>query len=214
MLPREKMIKYGAKTLAEYELLAIILGSGNKSDNVFNLAKKIIESVDNIKELLDLSYEELIAIKGIKMAKATKIIASIEFAKRIFEYKPNKLKLLSPQQIYSLMRFELENKKYEEFFVLYLDKRYRLIKKMCISSGSDIRVGIDVKTVLKQAVILKSNNIVLLHNHPSGTLEASDSDVLTTKFIIDAAKTLEVNVIDHIIISIEGYYSFKENHII
>ena len=131
MLPRE-LIKYGSQNLAEYELLAIILGVGSSSENVFELSKRIIDSFDNLKELLDLSYEELIKIKGIKQAKATKIIASIEFAKRIFEYKPAKQKLANPYSIYSFMRYELESKAHEEFFVLYLDKRLRLIKKILL----------------------------------------------------------------------------------
>ena len=128
MLPREKLIKYGSQYLTEYELLAIILGVGSSSDNVFDLSKRILADYSNVKELLDISYEELIKIKGIKMAKATKIIASIEFAKRIFAYKPPKVKFDNPNSIYSFMCLEIANKTHEEFFVLYLDKRLHLIR--------------------------------------------------------------------------------------
>ena len=214
MLPREKLIKYGVECLAEYELLAIILGVGSSSENVFDLAKKIMDNCSNIKDLLDLTYEELIKIKGIKKAKATKIIASIEFAKRIFEYKPQKIKLQDPKTIYSLMRFELENKSHEEFFVLYLDKRLRLIKKEMIAKGSDDILAFELKEVFKIALKLSSENIVLIHNHPSGTLNPSRSDIATTAKAVEIGKSLEINVIDHLIISSEGYYSFLENHII
>lgn len=214
MLPREKLIKYGAEYLAEYELLAIILGVGSNSENVFELAKRIIDSYSNIKELLNLTYEELIAIKGIKQAKATKIIASIEFAKRIFEYKPSKVKLDNPKLIYSFMRFELENKTHEEFFVLYLDKRLRVIKKELLAKGGDDILMFEIKEIFKGALKTNSSNIILVHNHPSGSLHPSHSDIETTKKAIEAAKCLDITIVDHVIISSEGYYSFLENHII
>jgi DNA repair protein RadC len=212
MLPREKLIKYGAKYLAEYELLAIILGVGSSEENVFDLAKKIIDSCSNIKELLNLTYEELIEIKGIKQAKATKIIASIEFAKRIFEYKPSIVKLDNPKAIYSFMRLEFENKTHEEFFVLYLDKRLRLIKKELLAIGSDDILIFEVKEIFKIALKINSSNIVLIHNHPSGILKPSQSDLETTNEVVKIGKTLDITLIDHVIISNEGYYSFLENH--
>ena len=212
MLPREKLIKYGANTLAEYELLAIILGVGSSNENVFELAKKIIDAHPNIKDILDLTYFELIKIKGIKQAKATKIIASIEFAKRIFEYKPAKEKLDTPEDIYSFMRFELENKKHEEFFVLYLDKRLKLIKKELISIGTEDTLLFDIKKIFKNAFKCDCNNLVLIHNHPSGTLFPSESDIATTKNIMSAGKSLDINVVDHIIITSNGFYSFAKEH--
>ena len=212
MLPREKLIKYGSQNLAEYELLAIILGVGSSSENVFELSKRIIDSFDNLKELLDLTYEELIKIKGIKQAKATKIIASIEFAKRIFEYKPAKQKLANPYSIYSFMRYELESKAHEEFFVLYLDKRLRLIKKILLAKGGIDALSIETMEIFKYAIKLESSNIVLIHNHPHGSLNPSDSDIDTTIEILNIANNLQICVIDHLIISEQGYYSFLENH--
>ena len=212
MLPREKLIKYGAQTLAEYELLAIILGVGSSDENVFDLAKKIISLYPNIKDLLEITYLELIKIKGIKEAKATKIIASIEFAKRIFEYKPARVKVDNPETIYSLMRFELENKTHEEFFVLYLDKQLRLIKKELIATGTDDMILFDIKKIFKTALKCDSNNLVLVHNHPSGTLCPSVSDIEATKKIISAAENLEINILDHVIITNSGFYSFAKKH--
>ena len=212
MLPREKLIKYGANNLLEHELLAIILGVGTSNENVFDLAKNLLSKFNNLKELLEITYEELIKIKGIKEAKATKIIASIEFAKRIFEYKPNNLKLDNPSSIYSLMRFELEGKTHEEFFVLYLDKKLRLIKKMLLAKGSLSALSFEIKDIFKNAVKLDSTNLILIHNHPSGTLKPSVSDIETTEKIVNAAKNLDIVVIDHLIIGECGYYSFLQNH--
>ena len=120
MLPREKLIKYGPQVLDESELLAIILGVGSKDEDVFILSKRILESLNNISDILEITYEELTMIKGIKEAKATKILASIEFAKRIFSYQSNKIKLDNPKDIYSLLRFDFIDKMHEEFFVLFL----------------------------------------------------------------------------------------------
>ena len=212
MLPREKLIKYGANNLLEYELLAIILGVGSSGENVFELSKKILDNYPNLKQLLSITYEELIDIKGEKQAKATKILASIEFAKRIFEYNPNYLTLDNPNTIHSLMRYELEGKSHEEFFVLYLDNNLRLIKKEMISKGGGFIVTFEVKDIFKTAIKLNCSNIVMVHNHPSGNLEPSESDIKATIKVMEAGNKLDITLIDHIIISGNRYYSIMENH--
>lgn len=214
MLPREKLIKYGASYLAEYELLAIILGVGSPGENVFELSKNLIESFSNLKQLLDVTYEELVKIKGIKKAKATKILASIEFSKRIFEYIPSNIRFDNPNTIYSFMRLELESKTHEEFFVLFLDKKLRLIRQHQIAKGGLDSLAFEIKDILRLAIKIDSRNIVLVHNHPSGSLKPSDSDLETTKRVVDAANAVDILVVDHLIISSKGYYSFLENHII
>ena len=212
MLPREKLIKYGANNLLEYELLAIILGVGSSGENVFELSKKILDNYPNLKQLLSITYEELIDIKGVKQAKATKILASIEFAKRIFEYNPNYLTLDNPNTIHSLMRYELEGKSHEEFFVLYLDNNLRLIKKEMISKGGGFIVTFEIKDIFKTAIKLNCSNIVMVHNHPSGNLEPSESDIKATIKVMEAGNKLDITLIDHIIISGNRYYSIIENH--
>ena len=214
MLPREKLIKYGPQVLDESELLAIILGVGSKDEDVFILSKRILESLNNISDILEITYEELTMIKGIKEAKATKILASIEFAKRIFSYQSNKIKLDNPKDIYSLLRFDFIDKMHEEFFVLFLDKRLRLIRKEVIAIGEGNVVSIDIKKILKKALKYNALNLVLAHNHPSGSKTPSENDVITTKRLIDAANTIEIKVIDHLICTNSGYYSFLEEHII
>lgn len=212
MLAREKLIKYGANALAEYELLAIILGVGSSGENVFDLSMKLIKKYSNLSDLLSLTYEELIKVKGIKKAKATKILASIEFAKRIFEYKDEKVKFDDPKTIYSFMRYEVENLAHEEFFVLYLDKRLRLIKKMMLARGSVSKVGINNKDIFKNAFKLDSSYIVLIHNHPSGLCCPSEADDIVTNCVLEVSKQMGIYLIDHMIISGDGYYSYLENH--
>ena len=214
MLPREKLIKYGPTRLEEYELLSIILGVGSKDEDVFLLSKRILESLNNIKDILDITYEELISIKGIKCAKATKILASIEFAKRIFSYNSEPLRLDNPTDIYSLLQFDFLGKMHEEFFVLFLDKRLRLIKKEVMAIGAENIIHLDFKKILKTAIKCNASNLVLAHNHPNGSIKPSDSDIETTKRLKEAALLVEINIIDHLIIAKNNYYSFLKEHII
>lgn len=214
MMPREKLIKYGVNNLEEYELLAIILGFGSNSESVFDLSKRILNNLPSIRNLLDLSYEELINIKGIKSAKATKIIASIELAKRIFSYQPDSVVLDNPSEIHRIYKYDFINLKQEEFMVLFVDRRVRLIKKKIFSKGNNNMVVIDIKEIFNEAIKCSCNSIILLHNHPSDYLVPSSSDIVTTNKIIEAGKLLEINVLDHIIIGSNSYYSFLENDIL
>lgn len=214
MLPREKLVKYGVSYLEEYELLSIILGFGSNNESVFDLSKRILSSVDSVCDLIDLTYEELIQIKGIKSAKATKIIASIELAKRIFQYKREDVRLDNPADIYNLIAYDIAYKKQEEFLVLFLNKGLKLISKKILAIGNDNLISIDIKQILRLAIKLGASNLVLVHNHPSGTLKPSEADVETTKKIIEAANLMDINIIDHLIISIDGYYSFLEHKLI
>ena len=214
MMPREKLIKYGVKNLEEYELLAIILGFGSNRESVFELSKRILDSLPTIKDILNLSYEELINIKGIKSAKATKIIASIELAKRIFSYQPPSVTLDNPSEIYRVFRYDFIDMKQETFMVLFLDKRIRLIKKKIFSTGNDNLVVINVKEIFNEAVKCSASNIVLLHNHPSDYMQPSKSDIKTTNKIVDAGNLLEINVLDHIIFGSKTYFSFAEKNMI
>lgn len=214
MLPREKLINYGVDMLEEEELIAIILGSGNRNDDVFTLSRKILDSVNKLSDLVDITYEELVAIKGIKCAKATKLIASLELAKRIFSYNARGIKLDGPKAIYENVKFDFLGKRQEQLLVLYLDKKMCLIKKKLLSLGSSDRLQIDKMEILRIAIKLSCVFVVMVHNHPSNTLSPSKADIETTKDFLEAAKAVGINLIDHLIITSNGYYSFLEEHII
>lgn len=212
MLPREKLQQYGADTLSEDELLAIIIGYGTKDENVFELSKKIINGIEKISDLKNMDYEELIKIKGIKKAKATKIIASIELAKRIFRYIPKNLKFDNPKLTYEHLKFDFFGKAQEEFMVLFLDKHLQLIKKKVFAVGNSNFISIDIKEIMKYGIKLGAESMILVHNHPSDSLKPSSADIETTNKILEAAKFLDIVVIDHVIIGQSGYYSFMEHH--
>lgn len=212
MLPREKLQTYGAESLSDDELLAILLGTGGKNEDVFTLSKKILAGFNHISELKKLEYEELIKIKGIKNAKATKIIASIELAKRIFKYQADVVAFDSPKDTFEYLKYDFYGKNQEEFMVLYLNKRMRLIKKKVFAIGNGNMIAVDIKEIMSYAVKVGAENLIIVHNHPSNYLQPSKADIECTIKIDKAAQLLDLVLIDHIIIGQDGYYSFIENH--
>ena len=212
MLPRERLKQYGVDTLSIDDLLAIIIGSGSKDNNVFALASKIVNDNDPY-DMLDLTYEELLKIKGIKEAKACKIIASIELAKRIFNYKrPDMVKLKDATSVYNYLKSYFLGKKQEEFLALYFDNQLKLIKRRTIGLGTSDSVTYQVGEILKYAFKYDSSFLIVAHNHPSGILLPSKFDDLVTKRLQQEMKRFDVVLLDHLIIGDSGYYSFASEH--
>lgn len=207
MLPRERLIEFGPNYLSFEELLALIIGSGYKDLDVFHLARKLTLDY-TIEELLNLRYEEIIRIKGLKKAKATRIIASLELAKRIFAYIPKNLVLKDPDKIYNYLKSAYVGKTKEEFIVLFLDERVHLIKKETISTGDKEMVSIDIQALFKMAIKLDAKGIIMVHNHPSGDVRPSLNDKITTKEIFRYGKNIGIQLLDHMIIGNDKYYSF------
>lgn len=211
-MPREKLVKYGASSLEEFELLAIILGSGTKNDDVFTISKNIIASIESIKNLKDYSYLELTKIKGIKLAKATKLIASIELAKRIFEYVPKKIRLKNPKSIYDLIKLDFIGKEQEELMIIFVDRKSILISKKIMAIGTNEMINVDLRAIVKEAIKINAFGLILVHNHPSDNLFPSESDLKTTKLLNKMLKIFNITLLDHLIISENNYYSFLEHH--
>ena len=214
MLPRERLIEYGPESLAISDLLAIIIGSGSKKQNVFDIADKLVNQTD-LYDLLELSYEELMKIEGIKSAKACKIIAAIELSKRIFNYKRaegNQFK--DADSIYRYLKSYYLGKKKEEFLVLYFDSSLRLIRKRLIRVGDEVSVYADFAEVFKYAFKYDSPYMVLAHNHPSNDFHPSSEDKLLTNRIAKQAKAFDIVLLDHIIITDNQYFSFSANNLI
>lgn len=212
MLPREKLQEHGVFSLSDDELLAIILGTGGKNEDVFSLSKRILKNINSVSELRNLEYEELIRIKGIKKAKATKIIASIELAKRIFKYHPNEVLINSSTDTYEFLKYDFIGKTQEEFVVLYLDKKMKLIKKKMFALGNGNMIAIDVKEIMRYALKYNAECLIVVHNHPSNTLKPSEADIECTIKIDNACQLLDLVLIDHVIIGQDGYYSFIDHH--
>ena len=205
--PREKMNKNGVRALSDMELLAVLLGSGIKGKDVFTLAGDILKVAQA--DFNSLNISSLTKIDGIGLAKAAQIAAAIEFSKR-FLIK-DEVKIRSSEDILKLTD-DLKNKKQEYFITITLDGAHNLIQKRVVFIGTLNQTLIHPREIFADALTDRAADIILVHNHPSGSLEPSREDLDITRQLEDAGKILGVNILDHIIISKSGYYSFQENN--
>ena len=209
-LPREKLIKYGPEKLSEAELLAILLRSGKKGQNVIQLSKKIIKKfTPDI--LIDTKYEELKKISGLGPAKACEIVACFELGKRLLKEKKVK-PYLTPQDIWEECKDIRESKK-EHFIIFYLDSRSQEIKRDIISIGTLNSSLVHPREVFEPAVHHVAAHIIAVHNHPSGELEPSEADIVLTRRLYDAGKILGIELLDHVIVTKNDFLSMKEHHL-
>ena len=208
--PREKAMKYGIKSLSNIELLAIVLRTGQRGENVLDLSKRIIYSLDKVSNLRNLSVEELLKIKGIGLAKAISVVATIEIGLRILEEYNQVIKYNSPKEIFEYYYPKLRGLDKEQLYALYLNTKGNLIKEQLITQGTISSSLFDAKDIFKWALKYSATSIILIHNHPSGDPTPSVADLKSTASFIAQAKLLEFNVIDHIVIG-ESFYSMKEN---
>lgn len=212
--PREKLMDYGVENLKNHELLAILLRTGLKNKNVLELAQEILKKYP-IETLSEITLEDFKQIKGVENSKACTILASIELAKRSLskKLKSNKIFINSPADVLAQLR-DFPKYQKEHFAVLYLNARSELIHSEILSIGILNASLINAREVFEPAIRYHSAYIILAHNHPSGSLEASSEDILNTKKIQKAGQLLGIEVLDHIIISKEGYMSMSENQLI
>lgn len=209
-LPREKLAKYGPEKLKDYELLAILLGSGIKGLNVLELSKKILRAVQKI-GIKKITLDDLLEIKGLGKAKASQIFALLELGKRL--NTENKIEILSSQDIWNACADIRESKK-EHFVVFYLDTQNRLIERQIISIGTLNSSLVHPREVFEPAVRLSSSSIVIAHNHPSGVLDPSVEDKEVTIRLQKAGEIVGIELTDHIIMTKTGYSSFKKEKLI
>jgi DNA repair protein RadC len=210
--PREKLIAKGAETLSNAELLAILINNGNKQKSAVDLARDImLLGQNNLNELGKLSVKEFQQIKGIGVAKAITIAAALELGRRrqAAEVLP-KIVVNNSKQIAAYLRALLKDYSYEVFAVLFLNRANKINHYEIISRGGISGTVADPRIILKKALEEDATSIVLSHNHPSGNLKPSRADELLTKKIKEAAAYFDIEVVDHIIVSEEGYYSFAD----
>ncbi len=210
--PREKLALKGSKTLSLAELLAILIGSGNKTESAVELSKKIMKRCnDNLNTLSMMSLKDLMQFNGIGHAKAITIIAALELAKRKAKENPiEKPVIKSSIDAYNHMRYDLENLDHEQFWILLLNKGNKIIESINISKGGVSATVVDPKLIFSFALEQKASGIILFHNHPSGNISPSESDIILTEKLRKGAKLLEINIIDHIIIGQNTYFSFAD----
>ncbi|MEI9956677.1 MAG: DNA repair protein RadC [Ferruginibacter sp.] len=211
--PREKMIAKGAEVLSNSELLAILINNGSKDKSAVDLAKEVLKlGHDNLIELGKLSLKDLQRVKGIGIAKAITIAAALELGRRRQAAATlDKPIVQSSKDIAHYLTAVLKDYTYEVFAVLFLNRANKINHFEIISRGGITGTVADPRIILKKALEEDATSIVLSHNHPSGSLRPSRADEELTKKIIEAAKYFDIKVIDHIIVSEEGYYSFADD---
>jgi DNA repair protein RadC len=211
--PREKLLLKGRQSLTNAELIAILIGSGSTNETAVELAQRLLlHYKNNLDQLGRLQVNDLIKFKGIGTAKAVAIIAALELGRRrnLAEAEQKK-QVRSSADIFEIMYPLIADLPNEEFWVLHLNKANRVIDKERISIGGIGGTVVDIKIILKSALLKLSSGLILVHNHPSGNLVPSDADLSITKKLKEGAAMLEILVLDHVIIGDKNYYSFADS---
>ena len=211
-MPREKLERLGAEALSNAELLAILIGSGSTKESAVDLMKRVMSDCNNnLNTLGKLTITDLMKYNGVGPAKAITILAACELGKRRQAEKPEeRVKLDSALAIYKEMHPVMQDLDVEEGWVLLMNQNFKLIKKMCISRGGHTETAIDVRVIIKQAIMSNATVIALCHNHPSGGLRPSGADDSLTNKVKDACNLMRLFFLDHVIITDGGYYSYSE----
>lgn len=214
--PREKLLTKGTPVLSDAELVAILLGTGTTTTSAVELAKRVLQTVDNnLHELGRLSVKDLTRVKGIGEAKAISIIAAFELGRRRKDSgTEEKSRVTGSRDCFNILKPHLQDLPHEEFWILLLNRANRLLKKYQISQGGVAGTVADPKIIFKMAISELASGIILAHNHPSGNLSASQADRDLTKKIVEAGKLLEIQVLDHLIIAGQKYFSFADEGIL
>lgn len=211
LLPRERLVQLGAEKLSNQELLAIVLRTGTKKEPVMALSQSILSELDSLAELHDLSLQELQEIHGIGQAKSTELKAMLELAKRIqASEKTRSERMTGSQQVARKMMIEIGREKQEHLVVLYLDTQNRIIEQRTIFIGTVRRSVAEPREILHYACKNMATSMILVHNHPSGTVEPSENDLRFTEKLKRCCDDMGMILLDHLIIGQKDYFSFRE----
>ena len=210
--PREKMEAQGAESLTNAELLAILIGSGSTKESAVELMKRLLSDCkNNLNTLGKMTIHELCQYNGIGKAKAISILAACELGKRRqMENPAERPDLGTATRIYNHMHPIMQDLHVEEFWILLLNQHYRLIKKVRISHGGITETAVDIRIIIREAVMVNCTILAVCHNHPSGNLSPSRQDEELTKSIKRACELMHIHFLDHIIVTDGLYYSFHE----
>jgi len=210
--PREKMLSKGIESLSDAEILAILIISGTKNFTALELAKNLLHLAgNNLSELGKLKIEEICSIKGIGQAKAIGILAAVELGRRRKFGEPLKKKQIrSSYDVHKIMQPKLGDLSHEEFWILLMNRSNKVIDTICISKGGTTGTVIDTKIILNKAIAKLACGLIICHNHPSGNTKPSEADKNITHKIAQASKTMDISLLDHIIIAENSFYSFAD----
>tara|TARA_R110002012_G_scaffold160895_1_gene322865 strand:- start:22037 stop:22735 length:699 start_codon:yes stop_codon:yes gene_type:complete len=214
--PREKLRDKGKAALSDAELVAIIIGSGNRDESALDLCKRILASADNnLNQLGKLSLKQLMDFKGIGEAKAISIAAAMELGRRRRgEDALERKKITSSLSVFELMQPIIGELPHEEFWIIYLNNANKVLQKQQLSKGGITGTLVDVRLVLKNALEFGAVGIILAHNHPSGTLKPSEADKQITQKLKKAGESLDIKVLDHLIVTEKAYFSFADDNLL
>lgn len=213
--PREKMLLKGKSALSDSELLAILIGSGSRNESAVQLCQRILASVNhNLNQLSKLSILNLTEFKGIGEAKAIAIVAALELGRRRRSEEAAEFqKITSSKAVFEIMQPIIGELHHEEFWVLYLNNSNKVLHKSQLSKGGMTGTIVDTRIIFKTALEYNATSLILTHNHPSGKLLASDADKEITKKLKMAGQQMDILVLDHVIITENGFYSFNDEGI-
>ncbi|SDS05702.1 DNA repair protein RadC [Formosa sp. Hel1_31_208] len=214
--PREKLRDKGKSALSDAELVAILIGSGNRSESAVDLSKRILSSVDhNLNALGKLTIPQLMQFKGIGEAKAISIVAAMELGRRRrVEAALENYKINSSTSVFEMMQPIIGELPHEEFWIIYLNNSNKVIQKQQLSKGGITGTLVDVRLVLKNALEVGAVGLILAHNHPSGAIKPSEADKNITQKLKIAGQNLDIKVLDHLIITEKAYFSFADENLL
>lgn len=210
--PREKLSAQGRRALTDAELIAILIGSGSRNETAVELSKRILHHYDNdLNKLGKASINELSNFKGIGEAKAISIIAALEIGRRRNDFETKTPDVIgSSRDAYNIMRRHLVDLNHEEFWIILVGRSQKVLAKELVSKGGISATVVDPKIIFGIALQHQSTGIIMIHNHPSGNLKPSHNDIHLTKKLAEAGTMLEIKILDHLIISDSGFYSFAD----
>ncbi len=210
--PRERAMDIGLENLSNEDLLAILLGSGTSSCSVKEVALKLLSKLQTLSSLQDESIESLSSLKGIGPVKALHLLACVELGKRVFmrSYQDH-VRYTNPKDIYESIRYLFVGKKQECFYVLYFNQKQELLERKLLFMGTVNRSIVHPREVFREAYLLSASSFICVHNHPSGDVTPSMEDIRVTKALIEIGEMNGIPVLDHLIVSDDAYYSFREH---
>ena len=213
--PREKMLAKGISALSDAELLAILISTGTKSQSALDLARAVLQSAgNNLNQLGKFAVADFLKTNGIGKAKAVTIMAALELGRRRQGIDREQIEIKSSIDAFNIMQPIVGDLPHEEFWVLFLSTSNRLIDKACVGRGGINATTVDVRIVMKVAVEKLAASLLLVHNHPSGSLTPSTEDKKLTNRIIEAGKLLDIRVLDHVVIADKQFFSFADQAIL
>lgn len=214
LMPREKIINSGVDSLEDYELLAVLIGSATKKEGVIDLSKRIINEVNGLDDLINMSIEDWMSIRGIACAKAAKLVAFLELAKRIYTYNKEVISLRKSEEVFQYIKYDMCGKTHEQLVVLYVNAKCNLVKKVISVKGKVNILYVDTKQIVNDALKCSASGVFLIHNHPSGDTTPSESDLDLTQNIQQALKFFDIKLLDHLIIGGNNFFSFASNNLL